>query len=179
MREKRRSYLSELLDLANGTGRRISAICQLTYTDLRLDKGRHGAIQWPANTDKMGYESDVPITREVRATLDRVLLERPGIGLLPLFPSPGDVTKSVSRHLTNRWLRKAEVLAGIPSQKGGLWHAYRRKWATERKDLPDVDVAAAGGWKTVDTLKLAYQQADPDTMLEVVLHPNRLRGSAS
>ena len=33
-----------------------------------------------------------------------------------------------------------------------LWHAYRRGWATSRKHLPDVDVAAAGGWKSTETL---------------------------
>ena len=52
---------------------------------------------------------------------------------------------------------------------------YRRKWATERKHLADVDVAAAGGWKTVLTLKTAYQQADAEGILTVVLKPRQLR----
>jgi len=34
-------------------------------------------------------------------------------------------------------------LPGSRSLDGGLWHAYRRKWATERKELPLKDVAAA------------------------------------
>jgi hypothetical protein len=38
-----------------------------------------------------------------------------------------------------------------------------------------VDVAAAGGWKTVQTLKTAYQQADEETMLAVVLDAKELR----
>ena len=42
-------------------------------------------------------------------------------------------------------------------------------------DLPDVDVAEPGGWKTLETLKTAYQQADPETMLLVVLEPKKLR----
>lgn len=172
-----RSHLSELLDIANGTGRRISAICQLTYADLRLDEGPHGVIRWPADTDKMGYEGVVPVTPKVRAAIDRVLRERPGIGRAPLFPSPHDVSKPVNKYLADKWLRKAEKMTGIPTQKGSLWHAYRRKWATERKDLPDVDVATAGGWKTTATLKRAYQQADPETMLEVVLHPAKLRAT--
>ena len=83
--------------------------------------------------------------------------------------SPGDPTKPMTRHLADKWLRKAEKLAKLEPQKGSLWHAYRRKWATERKHLPDVDVAAAGGWKNAVTLKTAYQQADADTMLQVVL----------
>jgi hypothetical protein len=39
---------------------------------------------------------------------------------------------------------------------------------TARKHLPDVDVAAAGGWKDVRMLKECYQQPDLETMLEVV-----------
>ncbi len=90
-------------------------------------------------------------------------------------PSPEDPQKSMTRHLADKWLRKGETLAELPSQRGTLWHAYRRKWATERKHLSDVDVAAAGGWKTVDTLKTAYQQADPETMLLVVMGGGELR----
>jgi hypothetical protein len=87
----------------------------------------------------------VPVSPEVREAIDRILRERPGIGSAPLFPAPGNAQKPISRHLADRWLRRAEELAGLEPQKGSLWHAYRRKWATERKHLPDVDVAAAGG----------------------------------
>ena len=54
-------------------------------------------------------------------------------------------------------------------------HAYRRKWATERKHLSDTDVAAAGGWQNSLTLRKVYQQADAETMLNVVLGGNELR----
>ena len=30
----------------------------------------------------------------------------------------------------------AKEKAGLPKLEGGLWHPYRRKWATERKYLP-------------------------------------------
>jgi hypothetical protein len=66
-------------------------------------------------------------------------------------------------------------MAGLEPQQGSLWHAYRRKWATERKHLPDADVAAAGGWKSTVTLKTAYQQADSETILRVVLEGHELR----
>ena len=174
-REETRSYLSELLDIVNGTGRRISAVCKLTYEDLRLDQGPHGSVRWPAHTDKTGRETIVAISPDVRKAVDRILRERPGIGSAPLFPSPEDAQKPITRHLADKWLRKGEELADLEPQKGSLWHAYRRKWATERKHLPDVDVAAAGGWKTVQTLKSAYQQADAETMLRVVLEAGELR----
>jgi integrase len=172
---EQRSYLSELLDITNGTGRRISAICKLRYEDLRLDHGPYGAIRWPADTDKVGRETTVPIYQNVRKALERTLRERPGIGSAPLFPSPEKAQEPTTRHLTDKWLRKGEQLAGLEPQKGSLWHAYRRKWATERKHLPDVDVAAAGGWANTVSPKTAYQQAEAETMLRVVLANEALR----
>ena len=64
---------------------------------------------------------------EVRGAIDRILRERPGIGSASLFPAPGNAHKPVSRHLADRWLRKAEELAGLESQKGSLSHAYLRE----------------------------------------------------
>ena len=174
-RETVRSYLSEALDIAQGTGRRLSAICSLRYEDLRLNEGPHGSIRWPAETDKQGRETLVPISPLVRAALDRALQDRPGIGRAPIFPSPTDPQQPISRHLADRWLREAEKLAGLELQPGSLWHAYRRGWATARKHLPDVDVAAAGGWSDTSTLREVYQQADQATMLRVVLEGAELR----
>ncbi len=174
-RLSQRNYLRELLVLANGTGRRLSAICQLRFDDLRLGMGPYGSIRWRADTDKTGRETVVPIGPDVRSAIDQILRERPGLGSAPLLPSPNDPQKPISRHLARAWLQQAERLADLEPQQGSLWHAFRRKWATERKHLPDVDVAAAGGWRGVETLKLAYQQADTETMEQVVLEPKRLR----
>ena len=174
----RRSYLSELLDIVNGTGRRISAVCQLRYRDLRLESGPHGAICWPADTDKQGRESLVPIGPSVRGAIDRIARDRPGIGDACLFPAPGDPEEPISRHLASKWLAAGEKLADLDPQKGSRWHAYRRKWATERKHMPDVDVAAAGGWASLEALKRSYQQADQETMLSVVLGAGELREQA-
>lgn len=63
----------------------------------------------------------------------------------------------------------AEELADLETREGNPRHAYRRKWATEPRHLPDVDVAAAGGRKNTGSLKTAYQQADAETILRVVL----------
>jgi integrase len=175
--EVRRSYLSELLDIVNGTGRRIRAVCELRFDDLRLERTKaapHGAIRWPADTDKMRRETLVPISPAVRAAIDRILRERPGIGRTPLFPSSGDPTIPLSRSVADKWLREGERMVGVAPLPRKLWHAYRAKWATERKHLPDEDVAAAGGWKNTATLKI-YQQADEATMLQVVLSGGELR----
>ena len=65
--------------------------------------------------------------------------------------------------------------AGLPKQRGSLFHAFRRAWATSRKHLPVTDVAAAGGWKSTATLQRSYQQPDQATMLSVVLGGAELR----
>ncbi len=174
-RETVRSHLSELLDIAYGTGRRLSAICSLRYEDLRLEEGPHGTVCWPASTDKQGVETLVPISPLVRAALDRTLRDRPGIGKAPIFSSPMDPQTPTSRQFADAWLREAEKLAGVEPQPGSLWHAYRRGWATARKHLPDADVAAAGGWGDTTTLREVYQQADAATMLRVVLEGAELR----
>ena len=111
----------------------------------------------------------------VRCAVDRILRERPGIGAAPLFPAPANLKKAITRHLADKWLREAEQLAGLEPQEGGLWHAFRRGWATSRKSLPDVDVAQAGGWRSLQALKTSYQQADADTMYQVVVGGAELR----
>jgi hypothetical protein len=171
-------FLPQLLALVNGTGRRIRAVLELRYEDLRLAKTKatpHGAIQWPDETDKMGKAWSAPINAAVRAALDQVLAGRPGIGAAPLFPSPADSARAVSCERAAKWLRKAERLAKVRKQDGTLWHAYRRKWGTERKGLPVQDVAAAGGWKDTATLQRIYQQPDAATLYRVVSEPAELR----
>lgn len=169
------SYLPEILDIANGTGRRIASILALRYQDLRLSEGGpHGAICWPAATDKMKKEWTVPISREVRKAIDRTVAKRPGIGAAFLFPAPNHPSESVGIEVASAWLIKAEKLAKIEKQSGSLWHAYRRKWATERKHLPAPDVAAAGGWSDLNTLTQVYQQPDMATMERVVSEPAKL-----
>ena len=55
-----------------------------------------------------------------------------------------------------------------------MWHSLRRKWATERKGYPLKDVAFAGGWRTERTMLSSYQQADAETVRQVVLHCEKL-----
>lgn len=101
------------------------------------------------------------------------------VGDVPLFPAPklrkiedADPVReeevSIGRETVMKWLVRAEKLAELTKLKGGVFHPYRRLWATERKQLPDVDVAAAGGWKDTQALRLSYQHADAATVLRVV-----------
>jgi integrase len=174
----RPSYLLDLLDLVVGTGRRITAVLSLRYEDLQLERSPsypHGAIRWPSETDKEGREMVVPISPVVRDALDRVSGDRPGIGRAYLFPSMTDRSRPLGRHTATAWLKKCQILAGLEPLNNGVWHPFRRMWATERKHLPDVDVAEAGGWKSVEVMKQSYQHADAATKLQVVLGAGELR----
>jgi len=163
-----RSYLPELLALAHHTGRRIGAIVQLRYRELRLGEGPHGAIEWPGDTDKMGQRWTAPLNAEARTAIDQALADRPGLGPAFLFPSPCNPRRAVSVDLVSVWLERAEHAPVLAPHEGSLWHAFRRGWATACKNLPAQDVAATGGWSDLTCLQTAYQQPDPETMQRVV-----------
>lgn len=177
-RKKVETYLPEIFEVVVGTGRRISAVCALRRKDLELAEAPatpHGAIVWPEDTDKMDRRWRCPISAPVREALESALRKRPRVGPGPLFPGPRNPEKPIRYELASDWLRTAEGKAGVEAHSGSLWHAYRRLWASARKDLPDVDVAQAGGWASLEALKLAYQRPDDATMLRVVEHDAELR----
>jgi hypothetical protein len=92
---------------------------------------------------------------------------------------PAAVAAEPGSHLLHRKgfdiaLRKAEQEAEVEALPGGLRHPYRRKWATERKTLPLIDVMAAGGWKDTQTPLTCHQHADEETMLRVMEAPVKL-----
>ena len=88
-----------------------------------------------------------------------VLAERPGIGGAYLVPSPTSPDQPIRHELASGWPHEGQE-AGHGAEA-----------------LPDVDVAAAGGWTETNSLKQCYQQADEATMLRVVLSGGQLRGS--
>jgi integrase len=177
-REYRESFLPEIFDLVVEQGRRIGAVCSLHTKDLRLDRTEdepYGAIVWPADTDKMGKEWRCPLTERARDAVFGALRKREMVGAGWLFPAAKDKSKPVRIEQAESWLREAEKLAGVEHLDGTCFHAYRRLWATLRKDLPDVDVAQAGGWSSLAALKTAYQRPDAATIRRVVMHQAELR----
>ena len=176
-----------ILALARFTGRRESAICGLGTTDVLRDQAAvtqelagagmderigghmpHGALRWNAATDKEGFLFIAPLSREARAEIDRYLAKSPRVGDVPLFPGSQNEMKAVRRDVASRWLLKAEKMAELPKLHGGVYHPYRRLWASERKALPSVDVAECGGWKDIDTMMSSYVTSDAATVLRVV-----------
>jgi integrase len=161
------------LVLMEATGRRRGSIRQLAWKDVDFT---HREIHWRAETDKKGREWITPVPG---ALLEEMENFRQQLGLLSpwVFPAPRNPSKPVNGNWLSKRIRRAEQKAKLPKLRGGLCHPYRRKWATERKHFPLKDVAAAGGWKNVNTLLTCYQHEDRETMLLVMTEPRKLTAS--
>ena len=176
-----------ILALARLTGRRESAICGLRASDVLRDDVAvakelaeagmderiashmpHGAIRWSAERDKEGSLFIAPLSEQAREELDRYLRKNPRVGDVPLFPAACNGQRTMRRDVAARWLLKAEKMAELPKLQRGVYHPYRRLWASERKALPSKDVAHAGGWKDIETMLGSYVQSDAATVLRVV-----------
>jgi integrase len=170
------------LDLIEGLGWRVSAVCQLQASDIdrRTDEDApFGRIRKRAENDKENVDAWIPLSKDTRAAVDGILERNPTIGDLPLFPAPktrkGDRPGPWTRFHARNLLRRAEKAAELDALAGGDFHPYRRKWSTERKDLPAQDVALAGGWRDLRSLERSYQKADAQTVLRVMTEPRKLR----
>ena len=79
------------------------------------------------------------------------------------------------REMLGALLPRAEQHAGLAHVPHAGWHSYRRKWATERGDMPLKALMVAGGWKDMQTLVSCYQHPTDDAVLQVMAHPVKLR----
>lgn len=154
-----------LIVLMDSTGRRLSSVLGLRWDDFDFD--RH-TIHWRPELDKRRRTWITPMPSRALEALQRHRASSPHIGTALVFPAVRDAARPVAVYVAEAWLKRAFKLAGIEQPKGGLWHCFRRKWATERKTYPLRDVAAAGGWSDVQTLLTCYQQPDAETLRAVV-----------
>lgn len=125
-----------------------------------------GGIHWYAGkgTDNKKHEHVGPMNALAHAALARDITPSEGW----VFPAPKDASQPLGYHVIKGWLRKAERLAKVPHLPGGLWHPFRRGWATSRKHLPSGDVAKAGGWRDEATMRRCYVREDADTIVQAV-----------
>ena len=163
------------LVLAEATGRRLGSIRQLRWEDIDF---KREVIRWRAEADKKGREWLVPLPRRLLEELRQFQRKLGAVGGW-LFTAEKNPDQPMDRHLFDKWLGVAERAAKLPKLEGGIWHPYRRKWATERKGHSLKDVAAAGGWQDTETLLKCYQQPDNETLLAVMSEERKLREVAS
>jgi len=163
------------LVLGEATGRRIGSIRQLAWQDFDFEAA---TILWRAETDKKRKEWVVPMPPALLEEVKRFRVKLGGAFGGLVFPAARDPTKPLGREVFQHARSEASKHAELPKLPGGGWHALRRKWASERKHLPLVDVAAAGGWKDTQTLVNCYQHADRETMLAVMSEPRKVSDRA-
>jgi integrase len=169
------------LDLVEALGWRVSSICALRASDIDPSTSKtapFGRIHKRGEVDKEGVDMWVPLSQPGRAAIDHIRAVNPCLGDAPLFPAPRPATEEPTPW--RRWhardlLERAEKLAEVEPLKGGDFHPYRRKWASERKHLSIADVAAAGGWRDLRSLENCYQSADDESILAVVTETRKLR----
>lgn len=158
------------LVLAEATGRRLGSIRQLRWEDIDFTRAE---VRWRADADKKGKEWGTPIPASLLEELRTFRRELAAVGGW-IFPTAGDSEEPMRSDVLGQLLLRAEREAKLPKLDGGVWHPYRRKWATERKHLSLKDVAAVGGWNDVSTLLTCYQHADRNTMLAVMNEPRKV-----
>jgi integrase len=161
------------LVLAEATGRRLGSIRQLRWDDIDFQSP---TIRWRAEADKKRREWVIPVPASLLEELKQFRRKLGAVGGW-LFVAEHNPEQPMDRHLFDKWLMVAEGAAKLPKLEGGLWHPYRRKWATERKGHSLKDVAAAGGWQDTETLLKCYQQPDNETLLAVMSEERKLRES--
>lgn len=165
------------LRLLDGLGWRVAGLCHMRASDLDFTAGPfhpYGQIRKNHLVDKTGHGQWVPLSRHTRATLNRLLARRAldlGDDAFLFHLSVNHPDKPWSRWRFYDLLRKAERAAELDHVGGA--HAWRRKWATERKDHPAPDVMAAGGWNDRVTFERAYSLPDKETTFQVVARPTR------
>jgi integrase len=170
--EQRKWLRLELaLVLAEATGRRLGSIRQLAWSDVDM---KCCTIRWAASSDKKGKEWVIPVPSSLIAEVQRFRVQLGGAFGGLMFPSESNPAVAIRSDVFSKWLVSAEEKAELPKLKGSLWHAYRRGWATARKDLPISDVAFAGGWSDAMTLVRCYQQPDHATLLRVMSEPRKV-----
>lgn len=159
------------LVLAEATGARIGSIRGVRWSDIDYE---HATIRWAPEHHKRRRETVVPLPRQLRDELRHFQTKIGAVGDTWLFPTKNPDQPWPREVFQQMWVR-AERHAGLPHQKGGCWHTLRRKWAIERKHLPVVDVAGAGGWKDFAVLQTVYQIPTQEGMRAVMEYSGKLR----
>ncbi|MEX2530114.1 MAG: hypothetical protein WD960_05010 [Gemmatimonadota bacterium] len=124
-------------------------------------------LRWRPEWDKRGYLDFSPLSRAARKALEAYLRKHPAVGEA-FISGNTDPSKALDKQAAGYYLRRAEKKAGLPHQRRGGWHAFRRAWASRRKHLPVQDVMAGGRWRDVKALQEAYQASDPATTRQVM-----------
>lgn len=157
------------LVIAEDTGKRRGAIAALRWDAIDLECGK---IRWDGRYAKNGVSETLPLSR----TLLTALQEHASCFATSsewLFPNASG-TGPWPGKMFDELLIKAEHEAGLEKLQGSLWHAYRRKWRTEREPHDRKAVQVVGGWKDAKTMEDCYNIPFDESMRTVINSPYKL-----
>ena len=143
--------------LAWYTGHRAGSIRQLRWSDVNLEAER---LRWRGETDKVRTEHETPMHPALVPLLVQEQERTGGAGEGFVFPSEHDAERPMSREdATELWgvLRRR---AGIPDGRRYGWHAFRRAFANQLRNVPLKELQTLGGWKSEATVVRVYLQPD-------------------
>lgn len=161
--------LATALVVLEGTGRRISAVLGLRWSDLHLDEEggfADATITFRKELDKKRREKELPLLEHVARRLAsyKATAHFPG-GTELVFPDregAGPVNSDRMRQL----LEEAEHEAGLGPLDGSKFHAYRRKFATERGHLADHIVMELMGITDAKVFNDCYRKRSDSQLRE-------------
>lgn len=164
------------LMLVTFTGRRVGAVLKMRWSDVDVSDGKfmEHALRFRRENDKKDKLRYIPFVEQLEAIFDEAKRELGGDGDDPIFGQVNDRTKPLAADGVRKRLLEAEARAKQPKLKRGLWHPYRRKWASERRHLPVKDVMEAGGWDDYQTFLHCYTMTTPASLAAVINSPVRL-----
>jgi hypothetical protein len=191
----RQKLFGLFLDLVEGLGWRVSAICKLWASDVELtvaESRPFGRLRKRPETDKMGVGQWVPMSASVRAAVLAILDRNAAIGDVPLFPAPRRPGQPWTRHHAKDLLERARLLHARRLSNVMTWkprrHSLRSMAATStptgangrpRESISLKDVAEAGGGRSTETLLRCYTQTDEAAVLAVVSETRKVRSAGS
>lgn len=164
--------LGTALVLCHGTGHRIGAVSKLQWENVDLTRA---LVTWAAAHDKTELEHTTPLTEAAIDPLrEAYKLGHPSRWVMS---SPRGQDAPVSVKTLAGWSRKAMDAAGLRHLCKAGFHRFRRKFASELKDVPLRDLMALGGWRDPKTVIQCYQQADLGRMRKALANRNPLTES--
>lgn len=160
-----------VLIVLEGTGRRTSAVLGLRVADLYLDvDGGFSAASaiFRADLDKKGVEADVELLESVARSLHEWIRDgRRDPTSEFVFPYL-DPKSAVKRDRLAQAFVEVEEEAGLEPLRGTLFHAYRRKFASDRAHQPSNVVMRLMGLADAQTFHDCYCKTSSALQREVL-----------
>ncbi len=155
------------LVLCAETGHRLRSVRSLRWADVDLTSG---VATWPAQFDKIDNQHSTPLSD---AALVVLKAERGRQGAIAGWVFPGLAGRApLGRARFYKWWKAACALAKITRPKGA-YHTLRRRFATDRLNVPLKTLAALGGWRSTATLVQCYQHPDMGDLRAALEAPRR------